>query len=350
MPEKKTAAAKKPAAKTAKPAAKSAKVTKIPVKVVKKAPAKPAAKKAAPKKVAAPAKPVAKAETPKPAAKVEAPKPVAKPVTPKPEPKAVAPNPAPPKPAAPKAPKPPKSSKPARKPEDRLHGKRYRAAAELVEADKQYGLAEAVELAKKTSTTKFDGTVEIHVRLGIDAREAEQSIRGTVQLPAGTGKTLKVLAFVPAAKHAAAKTAGADFVADEPTLKKLQEGWTGFDVAVATPDQMVTVGKLGKVLGPKGLMPSPKAGTVNEKFEEAISAVKKGSIEFRVAKDGTLHAGIGKASFTAEDLNKNAAAYINAVKAAKPTDAKGTYIKSITLAATMGPGIKVAVNESGATA
>ncbi|MDP4000501.1 MAG: 50S ribosomal protein L1 [bacterium] len=230
---------------------------------------------------------------------------------------------------------------PARHPGEQFRGKRYRAAAEQVEDGKQYGLDEAVALVQKTSTTKFDGTVEIHIRLGIDAREAEQSVRGTVQLPAGTGKKLKVMAFVASAKAAAAKKAGADFVSDEDTLKKLKDGWTGFDVAVASPDQMAEVGKLGKVLGPKGLMPNPKSGTVAEDVEGAIKKVKAGSIEFRVAKDATIHAGVGKTSFKAEDLAKNVATYFGAVRDAKPSDAKGTYIRSVTLASTMGPGVRV---------
>ncbi|MEX2043344.1 MAG: 50S ribosomal protein L1 [Patescibacteria group bacterium] len=230
---------------------------------------------------------------------------------------------------------------PARTLGEQFRGKRYRAAAEQVEEGKQYGLDEAVALVRKTSTTTFDGTVEIHIRLGIDAREAEQSVRGTVQLPAGTGKAVKVMAFVPSAKAAAAKKAGADFVSDEATLKKLKDGWTGFDVAVAMPDQMAEVGKLGKVLGPKGLMPNPKSGTVAEDAEGAIKKVKAGSIEFRVAKDATIHAGVGKASFKPEDLAKNVATYFRAVRDAKPSDTKGTYIRSVTLASTMGPGVRV---------
>lgn len=222
-----------------------------------------------------------------------------------------------------------------------LHGKKYREAAEKIEAGKSYLLSEAVALVQQTSTTKFDGTVEIHVRLGIDARQAEQSVRGTVKLPAGSGKDVKVLAFVAAAKQAAAKTAGADFVSDEATLKKIQDGWTGFDVAVASPDQMVEVGKLGKVLGPKGLMPNPKTGTVAEDVTAAIKSVKAGSIEFRVAKDATIHAGVGKVSFKADDLAQNIAAYYRAIVAAKPDDAKGTFVKSVALASTMGPGVRV---------
>jgi large subunit ribosomal protein L1 len=247
------------------------------------------------------------------------------------------------KPAAKKAPatKPAPKKAPASPSGQQFRGKRYRAAAEQVEDGKQYGLDEAVALVQKTSTIKFDGTVEVHIRLGIDAREAEQSVRGTVQLPAGTGKDMKVMAFVPSGKAAAAKKAGAEFVSDEATLKKLAGGWIGFDVAVATPDQMVEVGKLGKVLGPKGLMPNPKSGTVAEDVEDAIKKVKAGSIEFRVAKDATIHAGVGKASFKAEDLAKNVATYFKAVRAAKPSDVKGTYIRSVTLASTMGPGVRV---------
>lgn len=220
-------------------------------------------------------------------------------------------------------------------------GKKYREASEKVELGKHYPLEEAVALVKETSTTTFDGTVELHIRLGIDARTAEQSVRGTVQLPAGSGKDMKVLAFVPTAKQAAAKKAGADFVSDAETLKKVQDGWTGFDVSVATPDQMVEVGKLGKVLGPKGLMPNPKSGTVTDDVESAIKQVKAGSVEFRVAPDGTIHAGIGKVSFKPEDLARNVTAYYQAVAAAKPDDAKGTFIRSVTLASTMGPGIRL---------
>ncbi|MSU76045.1 50S ribosomal protein L1 [Patescibacteria group bacterium] len=235
----------------------------------------------------------------------------------------------------------PKAKKPAGAPVG-PRGRKYREAADKVEAGKHYPLAEAVALVKDTSTTKFDSTVELHIRLGIDARTAEQSVRGTVQLPAGSGKDMKVLAFVPPAKQAAAKKAGADFVSDADTLKKIEDGWTGFDVSVATPDQMATVSKLGKVLGPKGLMPNPKSGTVTDDFETAIKQVKAGSVEFRVAADGTIHAGIGKVSFKADDLAKNVAAYYKAVNAAKPDDAKGVFIRSVTLASTMGPGIRLA--------
>lgn len=235
----------------------------------------------------------------------------------------------------------PKATGHVRTLEERLRGKNYLTAAAKVEVDKEYPVAEAASLVKETSTTKFDGTVEVHVRLGIDARQAEQSVRGTVKLPAGTGKTRKVLAFVPVAKQAEAKKAGADFVGDEATLKKVQDGWTGFDVTVATPDQMAEVGKLGKALGPKGLMPNPKSGTVTEDFATAIAGAKQGTIEFRVAKDATMHAGIGKVSFSADDIEQNLRAYYRAVANAKPDDAKGTFIRSVTIASSMGPGIRI---------
>lgn len=220
-------------------------------------------------------------------------------------------------------------------------GKRYAAATALVEPERRYELPEAVELVKKTSNTKFDATVEVHIRLGVDPRQAEQNIRGTVKLPAGTGKTLSVMAFVPAAQEAEAKKAGADFVSDDATLKKIEGGWTDFDVAIATPDQMAGVAKHAKVLGPRGLMPNPKSGTVSPEISKTIGDVKQGTIEFRVAKDGTLHSGVGKVSFEVDDLVKNIATYYQAVHAAKPSDFKGTYVRTITLASTMGPGIKV---------
>lgn len=220
-------------------------------------------------------------------------------------------------------------------------GKRYAAALAQVDREKAYPAEEAVALVKSTSQVKFDATVEIHLKLGVDPRKAEQNIRGTVKLPAGTGKVLKVMAFVDEGQFAAAKKAGADFVSDESTLKKLADGWADFDVAVATPAQMPNVAKYGKALGPKGLMPNPKSGTVSDKPEEAIAEVKKGTIEYRVAKDATVHTGIGKVSFSEADLLANLGAYYQAILSAKPSDLKGTYVKSVTLASTMGPGIKV---------
>ncbi len=222
-----------------------------------------------------------------------------------------------------------------------LRGKRYFAASEKVDREKLYEPQEGVALAQETATTKFDATIELHLKLGVDPRKAEENVRGTVKLPAGTGKVLKVMAFVPEGQQADAKKAGADFVSDESTLKKLQAGWAEFDVAVATPDQMPNVAKFGKALGPKGLMPNPKAGTVTDKPADAIAEVKKGMVEYRVAKDATVHAGVGKASFKLEDLVANVAAYYQAILSAKPSDLKGTYIKSVTITSTMGPGIKL---------
>lgn len=235
----------------------------------------------------------------------------------------------------------PKPSGYSRSAGERLHGKKYNAAHAKVTRDARYSAAEAVALAKETSPASFDATVEVHLKLGVDPRNAEENIRGTVKLPAGTGKQVRVLAFVASSQAAAAKKAGADFVSDAATLKKLESGWTDFDVAVATPDQMPEVAKLGKVLGPKGLMPNPKAGTVSADLAPAISAVKQGTIEFRVAKDATVHAGIGKVSFSADDLLANLTAYYQAIVAAKPSDFKGTYVTSLSIATTMGPGIKV---------
>lgn len=235
----------------------------------------------------------------------------------------------------------PKASGHVRTPEEQGRGKNYLNALAKIDREKEYPVAEAVKLVKETSAVKFDPTLEIHLRLGVDPRQSEQNVRGTVQLPAGTGKTRTVLAFVPEAQQAAAKKAGADFVSDEATLKKVKDGWTDFDVTVATPDQMGEVGKLGQTLGPKGLMPNPKAGTVTDKPEEAIKAAKQGTIEFRLAKDATMHAGIGKLSFSEEDLVANVKAFYQAVAAAKPSDLKGTYVESVTIASTMGPGIKL---------
>lgn len=235
----------------------------------------------------------------------------------------------------------PKPSGHVRTIEERLHGKKYNQAAGQIDREQEYAVAEAVKLAKATSAVNFDPTFEVHLRLGVDPKQAEQNIRGTVKLPAGTGKTRTVLAFVPEAARAAAKKAGADFVSDAATVKKVKDGWTGFDVTVATPDQMAEVGKLGQTLGPKGLMPNPKAGTVTDKPEEAIKAAKQGTIEFRLAKDATMHAGIGKLSFSETDLAANLKTYVQAVQAAKPSDFKGTYLRSVTVATTMGLGIKV---------
>lgn len=253
------------------------------------------------------------------------------------------------KPAPKAGPKKAKSTKSSAPKEDRQgRGRKYHEASKLVNREKEYTAAEAAKLVKETSTTKFDATVEIHFKLGVDPRKAEQNIRGTVKLPAGTGKVLRVAAFVPEAQAAAAKKAGADFVVDADLKKKILGGWAEFDVAVATPDQMVEVAKLGKVLGPKGLMPNPKSGTVSAKPEEAIAEVKKGTIEYRVAKDATVHAGIGKVSFSEGDLEANVKTYYQAIVQAKPSDLKGTYIKSVVIASTMGPGIRLQTSSLGA--
>jgi large subunit ribosomal protein L1 len=235
----------------------------------------------------------------------------------------------------------PKATGHVRTLEERGRGKKYLNALAQIDRENEYSVDEAIKLAKETSTVSFDPTLEVHLRLGVDPRQADQNIRGTVQLPAGTGKVRRVLAFVPQAQHAAAKKAGADFVSDEATIKKVKDGWTEFDVTVATPDQMGEVGKLGQALGPKGLMPNPKAGTVTDKPEEAIKAAKQGTIEFRLAKDATMHAGIGKLSFSEADLAKNLKTFYQAVAANKPTDFKGTYVHTVTIASTMGPGIRL---------
>ena len=243
------------------------------------------------------------------------------------------------KPAAKKAA--PKTPKAESTEFSRRRGKRYAQAASLIEPEKAYPAEEAVSLVKKTATANFDATIELHLKLGLDPKNADENIRGIVKLPAGTGKERKVMAFVPEAQQAAVKKAGADFVSDEATLKKIAEGWAEFDVAVATPDQMQTVAKYGKALGPKGLMPNPKAGTVTDKPAEVLDDLKKGTIEFRLAKDSTVHAAIGKASFAEKDLLGNLVAYFKEIQSARPDSLKGNYIRSVTLASTMGPGVKV---------
>ncbi len=221
------------------------------------------------------------------------------------------------------------------------HGKKYTDAAKLIEAGKEYALAEAAALVKKTTTTKFDASVDIDIRLGVDPRHADQMVRGTVSLPHGTGKTLRVLALVNPAKQEEARQAGADHVGLDDYMAKIEEGWTDIDVIVATPDVMGKLGKLGRVLGPRGLMPNPKSGTVTMDVGNAIKEVKAGKIDFRVDKFGILHSSIGKASFDADQLKENAEAFIQTVIKLKPSSAKGTYVKSINMSSTMGPGIPV---------
>src|SRR5499427_1123421 len=224
----------------------------------------------------------------------------------------------------------------ARKP-----GKHYEAAAKQVEP-REYPLEEAVPLVKKIKYAKFDETVEVHMRLGVDPKHADQMVRGTVIMPNGLGKSKKVLVIAGGDKQKEAEEAGADFVGGEDMVNKIQsENWTGFDAVVATPDMMRSVGKLGKVLGPRGLMPNPKTGTVTVDVAKAVKEVKAGKVEFRVDKTGIIHAPVGKVSFSTDKLVENAASLINAVIKAKPAVAKGKYVKSTTLCSTMGPGVAV---------
>ena len=226
------------------------------------------------------------------------------------------------------------------------HGKKYVEAAKLIDKTQQYEAAEAIALVKKSATAKFDETVELHIRTGCDSRHADQQIRGAVVLPNGTGKTVKVLVFAKGTKLDEAQAAGADFVGGEELIPKIQnEGWLDFDVVVATPDMMGVVGRLGKVLGPKGLMPNPKAGTVTMDVTKAINDIKAGKIEYRLDKANIIHVPVGKASFTEEQLTQNFNALMEAIQKAKPSSVKGQYLKSITLATTMGPGVKVVANK-----
>jgi len=221
-------------------------------------------------------------------------------------------------------------------------GKKYLEAAKLVDRTVQYETAEAVSIVKKTAVAKFDETIEVHIRTGCDGRHADQQIRGAVVLPHGTGKTVKVLVFAKNAKADEALAAGADYVGAEELIPKIQnEGWLDFDVVVATPDMMGVVGRLGRVLGPKGLMPNPKAGTVTMDVTKAIADIKAGKIEYRLDKSNIIHAPIGKASFTEEQLQDNFQTLIEAIRKAKPAAVKGQYLKSVTMASTMGPGVKL---------
>ena len=221
-------------------------------------------------------------------------------------------------------------------------GKKYVEAAKLVDRTATYSAEEAVALVKKASTAKFDETVEAHIRTGCDGRHAEQQIRGAVVLPHGTGKTVRVLVFAKGAKATEAEAAGADFVGGEELIPKIQnEGWFDFDVVVATPDMMGVVGRLGRVLGPKGLMPNPKAGTVTMDVTKAIEEIKAGKIEYRLDKTNIIHVPVGKASFTEEQLADNFHTLMGAIVKAKPAAAKGQYLRSVTITSTMGPGIKL---------
>jgi large subunit ribosomal protein L1 len=225
------------------------------------------------------------------------------------------------------------------------HGKKYVEAAKLIDKTQQYEASEAIALVKKSATAKFDETVEVHIKTGCDSRHADQQIRGAVVLPNGTGKTVKVLVFAKGAKLDEAQAAGADFVGGDELIPKIQnDGWLDFDVVVATPDMMGVVGRLGKVLGPKGLMPNPKAGTVTMDVAKAIADIKAGKIEYRLDKANIIHVPVGKASFSEAQLEENFNALMGAIAKAKPSTVKGQYLKSITLATTMGPGVKVVAN------
>ena len=223
------------------------------------------------------------------------------------------------------------------------HGKRLRKAYEAIDRETGYGIAEAVRIIKDSATSKFDETVEVAINLDVDPKHADQMVRGTVSLPHGTGKALKGAVFVKGDNAKEAEAAGADFVGAEDLAEKIQNGETGFDRCIATPDMMAVVGKLGKILGPKGLMPNPKLGTVTQDVTNAIKAAKAGQIEFRVEKEGIVHAGVGKASFSADQLVENVAAFVDAIVKAKPSGVKGTYLKRVSLTSTMGPGIKLEV-------
>ena len=225
-------------------------------------------------------------------------------------------------------------------------GKRYRAASATVDVLEVYGVAEAIKLVKSNATAKFDETIEVAVNLGVEPKYADQMVRGMVTMPAGTGKSVRVAVFARDAKAEEAKEAGADIVGAEDLMEQIQGGMMDFDRVIATPDMMSVVGRLGKVLGPRGLMPNPKVGTVTPNVGQAVKDAKGGSVEFRVEKQGIVHAGIGKSSFSEEDLEKNFKAFMDALTKAKPAGAKGTYFKRIALSSTMGPGVSVNVAEA----
>lgn len=224
-------------------------------------------------------------------------------------------------------------------------GKKYLEVAKLVDFSKSYSVLEAVNLAQKTSVVNFDATVEVAFRLGIDTRKNDQQVRGAVVLPKGTGKTAKVLVFAKGDKATEAEKAGADFVGQGEYITKIQQGWFDFDVIVATPDMMGEVGKIGRILGPKGLMPNPKTGTVTMDVVKAVNEIKAGKVEYRAEKSGIIHTPIGKVSFSTEDLAENFKAIQEALSKAKPASSKGTYFKSVSITTTMGPGIKVDTSE-----
>ena len=234
-----------------------------------------------------------------------------------------------------------KGPKPTVRPLIERRGKSYQNVAKNVEANKTYSLAEALEIATKTNPSKFDASVEVHVRLGVDPRQADQNIRTTVSLPNGTGKTIRVAVFAPEAEHAAAKKAGADIVGDDEFIKQLDKEEINFDILVATPQYMPKLGKYARLLGPRGLMPNPKSGTVATDVAKAVTEAKAGKVEYRVDKQAIVHLSIGKVSFGAEKLAVNAKAFFDSLQAQKPTTLKGSYVKSTSISTTMGPGIKV---------
>lgn len=226
------------------------------------------------------------------------------------------------------------------------HGKQYLAAVEKIDRLKQYELAEAVELAKASSFTKFDATVELHAGLGVDPRQADQMVRANVALPHGTGKSLRVAVIAPAAKQAEAKNAGADLVAGEELVAAIEKGTLDFDLLIATPDMMPQLSKAARVLGPRGLMPNPKSGTVTADVAKAVAEAKAGRVEFRIDKQAIVHSTVGKVSFSAENLQANIVALVSAIMKAKPGTAKGTYVKSLALSTSMGPGIRLDVSST----
>ena len=221
------------------------------------------------------------------------------------------------------------------------HGKKYIESAKIVDSTKFYEVGEACDLVCKTAKAKFDETVELHIRLGVDSRHADQQVRGAVVLPNGTGKTVRTMVFTKGDKIKEAEEAGADYIADEDTVKKIMDGWMDFDVVIASPDMMGVVGRLGKVLGPRGLMPNPKAGTVTPDVAKAVTDAKAGKIEYRLDKTNIIHCPIGKASFGMDKLVENLDALMGAIVKAKPAAAKGQYIKSCVVTSTMGPGVKI---------
>jgi large subunit ribosomal protein L1 len=224
--------------------------------------------------------------------------------------------------------------------------KRIREIAKMVDAQKAYNVKEAIEILKKCPTVKFDQSIDISLKLGVDPRRSDQHVRGTVSLPNGTGKTMKILVFARGDKVKEALSAGADYAGNDELFEKVNGGWTDFDAVIATPDMMREVGKLGKVLGPRGLMPTPKAGTVTTDITKAVQELKAGKIEFKLDRHGVVNNGVGKLSFPTEKLEENIQAFLTAVQRAKPATAKGHYMKSLVISSTMGPGLKIELRES----